>query len=105
MPQGIQQGLYSGSQQSSSPVTMGGGIAGVASNYDAPSIRIWRVKKKEFKKYSEWEFIYDPANDTSSLSGLPNQVNIGGTIPGSPGFGSNTQSNTQQQSQPQQSPQ
>jgi hypothetical protein len=87
MPSGIQQGLYSGNQSSSSPVTMGGGIAGVASTFEGPSIRVFRVNNKDFKKYSEWEFIYDPAKDTSSMAGMPNQVNIGGsTANGNGGF-------------------
>jgi hypothetical protein len=66
---------------------MGGGIAGVASTFEGPSIRVFRVNNKDFKKYSEWEFIYDPAKDTSSMAGMPNQVNIGGsTANGNGGF-------------------
>jgi hypothetical protein len=37
----------------------GGGIAGVATTYKSPSIKIYN----ERQKYQEWEFIYDPKKD------------------------------------------
>lgn len=44
-----------GSSNSSNNQTIGGGIAGVASKYEADSIKVY----KERQKYNEWEFIYD----------------------------------------------
>lgn len=37
----------------------GGGIAGVATTYKSPSIKIYNDRQK----YQEWEFIYDPKKD------------------------------------------
>ncbi len=54
--------------QSSGPTTMGAGIAGVASTLEAESIKVFKVNKKDFTKYNEWEFIYDPTTDVSPFS-------------------------------------
>ena len=54
---------------------IGGGIAGVASESDGPSIIVYN----ERKKYKEWEFIYDQSKDRG-LAG----VTRGGGAPGTP---------------------
>ena len=54
---------------------VGGGIAGVASQYTGPAIKIYN----ERKKYNEWEFVYDQAKD-HGLAGLQR----GGGTPGTP---------------------
>jgi hypothetical protein len=54
---------------------VGGGIAGVASQYTGPAIKIYN----ERKKYNEWEFVYDQAKD-HGLAG----VQRGGGTPGTP---------------------
>ncbi len=54
---------------------VGGGIAGVASEYKGPTIKIYN----ERKKYNEWEFVYDQSKDRG-LAGL--QMN--GGAPGTP---------------------
>ena len=54
---------------------MGGGIAGVASESESPSIIVYN----ERKKYNEWEFIYDQSKDRG-LAG----VQRGGGAPGTP---------------------
>jgi hypothetical protein len=41
-----------------------GGIAGVASTFDGPSIKIYR----EHSKYNEWEFVYNPAANQPKLA-------------------------------------
>lgn len=41
---------------------LGGGIAGVASKVEAPSIKVYN----ERSAYNEWEFIYDPKSDKSA---------------------------------------
>lgn len=65
-------------------LTGGTGIAGVASKYKAIGIKSYN----KHKKYNEWEFIYDPQQDLSSLS----NTNTG---PGyNPGPGMNTGSGT-----------
>lgn len=53
----------------------GGGIAGVATNYKSPSIKIYN----ERQKYQEWEFIYDPKKDPA----LNPTIATGGAPPGS----------------------
>jgi len=54
---------------------VGGGIAGVASEYTGPAIKIYN----ERKKYNEWEFVYDQSKD-HGLAG----VQRGGGAPGTP---------------------
>jgi hypothetical protein len=54
---------------------MGGGIAGVASEFQGPAIMIYN----ERKKYNEWEFVYDQSKDRG-LAG----VQRGGGAPGTP---------------------
>lgn len=54
---------------------MGGGIAGVATEFSGPSIKIYN----ERKKYNEWEFVYDQTKDRG-LAG----VQRGGGAPGTP---------------------
>jgi uncharacterized membrane protein YgcG len=53
----------------------GGGIAGVATKYKSPSIKIYA----ERQKYQEWEFIYDPKKDPV----LNPSIATGGAPPGS----------------------
>ena len=53
---------------------MGGGIAGVASEYSGPAIKIYN----ERKKYNEWEFVYDQSKDRG-LAGVQR-----GGAPGTP---------------------
>jgi hypothetical protein len=49
----------------------GGGIAGVASTFDGPSIKIYR----ERSKYNEWEFVYNPlANQPKLPNGAANPL-------------------------------
>ena len=38
---------------------LGPGIAGVATKYKGPSIKVYA----ERQKYQEWEFVYDPQKD------------------------------------------
>jgi hypothetical protein len=48
-------------------MTIGGGIAGVASKSEDEGIKVYN----ERTKYNEWEFIYDPRKDnTSALSAI-----------------------------------
>ncbi len=48
---------------------VGGGIAGVASTFDGPTIKIYR----ERSKYNEWEFVYNPlANQPKLPAGAAN---------------------------------
>jgi hypothetical protein len=52
--------------------TLGAGIAGVASKYEADSIKVYG----ERQKYNEWEFIYDPKEDMmrmGKMGGLQQQ--------------------------------
>ncbi len=52
---------------------IGGGIAGFASKYEAPSIKVYN----ERQKYNEWEFVYDMKKDKRLLGQaagmMPNQ--------------------------------
>jgi hypothetical protein len=62
------------------PVTVGGGIAGVASKMEAQGIKIYNDRKK----YNEWEFLYDPRKElaaqmTALQSGLQQPVMPGAT--------------------------
>jgi hypothetical protein len=63
--------------------TIGGGIAGVASKYEAQGIKVYNDRSK----YSEWEFVYDPRKDMSNpmmmgqQPGLPNQPGFQGQTP------------------------
>ena len=78
-------------QGGGAPQGLGGGIAGVASKYDAEGIKIY----KEKSNYKEWEFVYDPSKEQKNAQGqmpgqLPGQVpgQIPGQIPGQgTGFG------------------
>jgi hypothetical protein len=54
---------------------LGGGIAGVASVFTGPAIKVYN----ERKKYNEWEFIYDKAKDRG-LAGVQGN----GGAPGTP---------------------
>jgi len=53
---------------------IGGGIAGVASEYTGPTIKIYN----ERKKYNEWEFVYDQAKDRG-LAGVQGNGGAPGT--------------------------
>ena len=50
-------------------VVSGGPIVGVASNSKETTIREFNHKRK----YSEWQFVYDPTSDTGGLIRTPNQ--------------------------------
>jgi hypothetical protein len=55
---------------------MGGGIAGVATKYKGPSIKIYA----ERQKYQEWEFVFDPRKDPANkaaMAGNPQVANPG----------------------------
>jgi hypothetical protein len=55
-------------------MTIGGGIAGIASKSEEEGIKVYNDRSK----YKEWEFIYDPRKDnTNALSGM-------GRMPGQP---------------------
>jgi hypothetical protein len=74
-------------------MSIGGGIAGVASKSEDSGIKIYN----ERSKYKEWEFLYDPRKDgTSPMSAMGR----GGTIQnpataGKPGDTSTTQTGSQ----------
>lgn len=44
--------------------TFGGGLAGVATKYEAGSIKLYN----ERQKYQEWEFVYDYRNDRMNMT-------------------------------------
>ena len=46
---------------------LGPGIAGVATKYKGPSIKIYA----ERQKYQEWEFVYDPKDDPALKARMP----------------------------------
>lgn len=52
---------------------IGGGIAGFASTYEAPAIKVYN----ERQKYNEWEFIYDVKNDKRLLGAAAGQGGVG----------------------------
>jgi hypothetical protein len=56
--------------------SIGGGIAGVASKFKGPSIKVY----DEQKRYEKWEFIYDPKKDSALNKNLPQQQAV--TNPG-----------------------
>jgi hypothetical protein len=66
--------------------TIGGGIAGVASNADATGIKIYNDRQN----YKEWEFIFDPTkirgvpNPLTGAMGMPAVQLGGGGAPGQP---------------------
>lgn len=66
---------------------LGGGIAGVASKYDAEGIKIYKDKTN----YKEWEFVFDPSKEQKAAQGqIPGQIpgQMPGQIPGQgTGFG------------------
>lgn len=70
--------------QANQTPSLGGGIVGVATKYDAEGIKIYN----ERTNYKEWEFIYDPSKEKGAKQ-LPQ---IPGTVPGqntgqsNPGF-------------------
>ena len=69
--------------------SVGGGIAGVASTYEAKGIM--RINKRS--KYTEWEFVYDPKKDAARLPGQPGGAGqagnpLGPQTPQPGGFGS-----------------
>jgi hypothetical protein len=62
-----------------------GGIAGVASTFKGPSIKVYN----ERQKYQEWEFIFDPKKGMPGQQGVPQNSNpLGSPGLGSPGLGS-----------------
>jgi hypothetical protein len=79
MPQGMVGGAGAG---------LGPGIAGVATKYKGPSIKIYA----ERQKYQEWEFVFDPKKDAANKAAMQqgsatsNPGNRGSTT--SPGFSS-----------------
>jgi type II secretory pathway pseudopilin PulG len=69
--------------------SVGGGIAGVASKYKGPSIKIY----DEQQRYEKWEFIYDPKKDTALNKNLPQQqavANPGNSVGQSSSFNNNS---------------
>jgi len=70
--------------------SIGGGIAGVASKFKGPSIKVF----DEQQRYEKWEFVYDPKKDAALTKGLPPQqavTNPGNTLGGqSSSFNNNT---------------
>lgn len=79
-PQGLQNALGGGAAGGTQG--LGGGIAGIASKYDAEGIKIYNEKTN----YKEWEFVYDPAKDLKKAQGqVPGQMP--GLLPGQPGQG------------------
>jgi type II secretory pathway pseudopilin PulG len=85
-------GAASKDEGASSPQVFGGGpIVGVISSSKKESIREFNHKKK----YSEWQFIYDPGSDRGGLLSTPNQPPLQGFgnqlgQPGQPGNSGNT---------------
>jgi len=72
-------GLAGVQSQSQSPV-IGAGIAGVATNFEGESIKVYN----EREKYDEWEFVYTIQNDPTAMrAGMPGQQ----AMPGQQGPG------------------
>ena len=71
------QGGPIGGTMQAGGMQLGGGIAGVASKYEAEGIKVYN----ERTAYQEWEFIYDPKNDRALGGGL----GMGGMMPGMQG--------------------
>jgi hypothetical protein len=73
-------------------MSIGGGIAGVASTVESPSIKIYN----ERQKYNEWEFVYDMKKDKRIMGAMGGQMGgaqppanmPGSPLPGSPPGGS-----------------
>jgi hypothetical protein len=77
--------------------SIGGGIAGVASKFKGPSIKVF----DDQQRYEKWEFIYDPKKDTALSKNLPTPqavTNPGNTLGQSSTF--NNSGNAQQQPPP-----
>jgi type II secretory pathway pseudopilin PulG len=88
-----QAGLSGGGNSAFNNNSIGGGIAGVASKYKGPSIKVY----DEQQRYEKWEFIYDPKKDTALNKGLPAQqavTNPGNTLGQSSGSTFNNNSST-----------
>jgi hypothetical protein len=64
-------------------LTVGGGIAGVATTFEGESIKIYN----ERQNYNEWEFIYDIKNDKriARQMGMPQGNQPGQPLTGQPG--------------------
>jgi len=71
------QGGPIGGTMQAGGMQLGGGIAGVASKYEAEGIKLYNEKSA----YQEWEFIYDPKNDRALGGGM----GMGGMMPGMQG--------------------
>jgi hypothetical protein len=69
-----------------SGLQIGGGIAGVASVFEGPSIKVYN----ERQKYQEWEFVYDMKKDKRLLGAAGAMANqqrnnpLGGNNPNQP---------------------
>jgi hypothetical protein len=90
---GGQPGLSQGTSAFNNNNSVGGGIAGVASKYKGPSIKVY----DDQQRYEKWEFIYDPKKDTALTKGLPPQqavTNPGNTLGQSSGSTFNNNSST-----------
>jgi len=72
------QGPPIGGPMQAGGMQLGGGIAGVASKYEAEGIKVYNEKTA----YQEWEFIYDPKNDRALGGGM----GMGGLMPGMQGI-------------------
>jgi hypothetical protein len=71
------QGGPIGGTMQAGGMQLGGGIAGVASKYEAEGIKVYN----ERTAYQEWEFIYDPKNDRALGGGM----GMSGMMPGMQG--------------------
>jgi len=71
-----------GTSTQSSGTQVGGGIAGVASKYEAEGIKVYNEKTS----YEEWEFLYDLKNDRTLGGGMN-----AGMVQGVQGQGATTQ--------------
>jgi hypothetical protein len=86
-----QTGLSQGSSAFNNNNSIGGGIAGVASKYKGPSIKVY----DEQQRYEKWEFIYDPKKDAAVNKNFPQQqavTNPGNTTGQSSTFNNNSSS-------------
>ena len=61
------RGLSNGSNSAFNNGATGGGIAGVASKFKGPSIKVY----DEQQRYEKWEFVYDPKKDSALTKNLP----------------------------------
>jgi hypothetical protein len=76
--------------------TAGAGIAGVATKYKGPSIKVYEDRKK----YQEWEFVYDLNKERmKQMAAAQGAMNPGNTGATQTGFGQNNQTGFGQNNQ------